>query len=143
MASPEAALVREEPMTNPTTPARVDLDELEALLRSLDAAMLADNGVVIRRAALAALLAEVRASREREASGGWKPFYFDDATPVREGQACLFGIQGKDGFAAFVDSIIWDAETPADWNDGGHGWDIDDVTHFMPLPSPPAVKEPA
>jgi hypothetical protein len=78
-----------------------------------------------------------RAAAEAEARA-WKPFYFDDATPVREGQFCVFMAQGIGGdCAVFADSIVWDAETDAQWNDGSHGFDISDATHFMPLPAPP------
>jgi len=82
-------------------------------------------------------LTELRAARQ------WKPFWFDDSTPIREGETYLFGVVliGCE-LSVFQDAIVWDEETVAEWREGGHGWRIEDVTHYAPaVPEPPEVPK--
>jgi len=95
--------------------------------------------IVAMRNSFESLLAELRSLR---AAGEWKPFFFDDATPIKEGQIYLFAVPlSDDTYDIFTDAIVWDAETEADWRDGAHGWSISNVTHYREaVPSPPVVQ---
>ncbi len=133
-------------MTDPTTPhAPLDLDELErvaARSECTDANQWAYSDVVtyLTPARLSSLVAELRRLR---AAGEWKPLLSGEILRVDEGRAYLFAVDLSDGgWEYFSDSIGWDADeesVPA-WRDGGHGWSIEDVTHFAPLPPPPVVR---
>lgn len=111
----------------------------------------ADEGAMLESGALEALdrieahikgkPASPQEPPARAVVGQWQPFHFDDSTPIREGQFCLFYASKGDGIQVFADSIVWDAETDAQWGDGSHGWEIDDVSHWMPLPPPPQTQE--
>lgn len=74
---------------------------------------------------------------ELRAASRMKPFWFDDSSPIGEGQSYLFAVQTDGETCYFVDAIVWDAETPAEWSNGEHGWTIDDVTYYSPLPAAP------
>jgi len=102
----------------------------------------ADFIAAMNPAVALALIAEVRAHREREASGGWRPLLNEDGLlRVDEGTRYLFAIEVNTGWEFFRDAILWDDESDPRWDSGDHGWEIDDVTHYRELP-PPAVKEP-
>ncbi len=78
-------------------------------------------------------------------TGGWTPML--DAhgqLNVPEGEFCIFHAKPKDNDAEgyFCDSLVWDAETSPQWRDGEHGWDIDDVCEFHPMPARGAAAKP-
>jgi hypothetical protein len=124
-------------MTDPTTPARVDLDELRRIAdrsRCIDADQWAysDLHSHLKPSVLDALLAELRAHREREASGGWiavsermpestERVWFYAADMVRKGE---FGRIGQ-------------------WiTSAGFAWDRGEVTHWMHRPLEPQRPAP-
>lgn len=78
-------------------------------------------------------LADLRA----QAQGGWKPLWNGELLAVDEGTSYLFAVELADGWEYFQDAIVWDAETDPDWSDAGHGWSLENVTHFRLLPTPP------
>jgi len=70
--------------------------------------------------------------------GGWKPFFFGDSTPIREGQSYLFAAgSATAGWSYFHDALVWDAETYAQWREGDHGFATEDVKFYWELPAPP------
>jgi hypothetical protein len=58
-----------------------------------------------------------------------------------EGQEYLFAVYvdtfAWEGWMYFSDAINWDSETPPEWRDGGHGWELEDALWFTELPQPP------
>lgn len=94
----------------------------------------------------AGYLAATEARAPREAwvvTSGWTPMFDTHGQlSVGEGQFCIFHAKPKDNDAEgyFCDSLTWDAETPPQWRDGEHGWDIDDVCEFHVMPARGASK---
>jgi hypothetical protein len=135
-----------------TTPARVDLDELEReLLTGIAAAESAGDNAVFAEAIIVAnrqvlaLIAELRAHREREASGGWVACseripeprqYVIFQHPSWENSVGLGPYDPENQFRPWTD--LTDVDMCGDAN---HMSDYE-VSHWMPLPAPPAVKEP-
>jgi len=143
-------------MTDPTTPAQVDLDELQiqldaavvtlleysteydAAVQNLAAPVGAQAAANALAEGTASLIAEVRAHREK-ASAGWvacsermprsfQPVWFYATGMVRKGE---YRTSGQ----------FWITSA-------GFAWDGGEVTHWAPRllepqrPDPPAVKEP-
>ncbi len=68
----------------------------------------------------------------------------DGFLTVSEGETYLFAVNcHMEGYPMcweyFSDAIVWDSETEPQWADGGHGWALDDVTHYRALPDPPSA----
>jgi len=97
-------------------------------------------GMAVERKVLLALL-DALDSAEAERVDEWKPFFFGESTPIREGQTYLFtGPDMEGGWFQFSDAIVWDEETPAQWRDGSHGLSFEDVSHYRNPPAPPEKK---
>lgn len=70
----------------------------------------------------------------------WRKLVEDDGTlAVEEGETYLFAIKTNQGWDYFVDSLVWDSETPPEWHDAQHGWDgRESVMWFTPIECPAA-----
>jgi hypothetical protein len=116
---------------------RVDLDQAKEdlwLIRNLSSGF-ADEPLA-RLEAFIAELTELRAQ-----AGGWKPLWNGELLGVDEGTSYLFAVELTDHWEYFQDAIVWDAETDPDWSDAGHGWSLDQVTHYRELPKPPEATD--
>ena len=72
----------------------------------------------------------------------WKRMCHENGlVAVNEGEDYLFAVRSAVGWCYFSDSVTWDSETPPYWNDGGHGWPIDDDLWFTDMPMPPEGDE--
>lgn len=92
-------------------------------------------------------LSTLREQLEAERHGVWRPMFDEhEQLNVREGEFYIFHAQPKDNDVEgyFCDSLTWDADDPnPQWGDGQHGWEIDDVTEFHPMPQRKAPALPA
>ena len=73
----------------------------------------------------------------------WLPLWVDDDefhAGLSEGNQYLFAIKFTTGWVYFSDVLIWDCESPPQWADGGHGFDLQDVSHFASI-EPPVVND--
>lgn len=70
----------------------------------------------------------------------WRKLVEDDGTfAVEEGETYLFAIKTNQGWDYFVDSLVWDSETPPAWHDAQHGWDgRESEMMFTPIKCPDA-----
>lgn len=80
---------------------------------------------------------------------GWRLlFSADNVIMCDEGNEYLFAVnhvlvndpEKRVYWEYFTDSLVWDSETEPTWGDGGHGFDIDDVTHFRSKPTAPEIS---
>lgn len=98
----------------------------------------------LEKEGLAVVDAEQRGRSEAE---GWVALLdSDNLLTVNEGESYWFAVQVSTNgnpphWEYFSDAIVWDSETEADWSDGAHGWGIDDVHWYRPLPPPPVPSE--
>jgi hypothetical protein len=110
--------------------------ELRELLRSLDAAKLTDNGVVVSRDNLSALLSEItrlRAALVLPQAGGW--IACAERMPDPEQEVVVYAPNRLKVFEAFY--VRHFAATHR-WQYGGGRYCAEDiVTHWQPLPAPP------
>lgn len=70
----------------------------------------------------------------------WKKLLEPDGTyAVDESERYLFAIELSNGsWFYFVDSLVWDSETPPQWSTDEHGYSgCESEMWFMPLPAPP------
>lgn len=113
-----------------------DQDEYEARAQA-DVKLIA-----CMRNALPDLITELREQRALpEPEPEWEPLHSEDGTlQCDEGNAYLFGLYTSGGWFCFQDVIVWDSESSPRWADGDSGWEIDDVTHFRPLPAEPTKE---
>lgn len=117
----------------------VDLGPLSEVLRSLDAAKLTDNGVVIQRSTLSQLIAELT---ELRAASRWIPC--EERMPAA-GEEVAFVALGR----RCVGNYRPEAEERDEWSDllcvdmwgDCDHYSSDQVTHWAPLSAPPEVAK--
>src|SRR6187399_1925731 len=114
-------------MTDPTTPAQVDLDEFLSFLETYWRPLHRDDRML-------ALIAEVRVHRWIPCSERMPEVLHDDVNDGCSEWVFVFSpSRGRD-------MAFWDGER---WHWSWDGYAIpSEITHWSALPAPPAVKEP-